>query len=86
MSQIKSNMDFSSYPPRCTECEVDDIWEDLVPDVEASDKQDNVTAKLLSATHVDGYQTGVPSAEQIFSPDMALYSCLELCCDTRKCI
>ena len=69
---------------RCTECEVDNIWEDQVPDIEASAKKRGVTAKLLSATHVDGYEEDIPVEDQRFDPDMAFYSCLEQCCDNRK--
>ena len=68
---------------RCTECEVDEIWEDEVPDVENSVALDGVTAAEMKRVHVSGVDEDL-EGKNSFDADVAFYQCLEVCCATGE--
>ena len=65
---------------RCEQCEVDDIWNNEVPDLEASAAQDDVMAEELNRIHISGIDPDF--GESQFDPDVAFYDCLQKCCLT----
>ena len=63
-------------------CDVDEVWEDEIPDVESSAALDGVTAAEIKRVHVNGINEHLDG--ETFDADAAFYQCLEVCCSTGK--